>query len=214
MKKNGFTLAEVLITIGLLGVVAAMTLPSLQVNVARQQVGPSLAKAINTLENANKLILQDRGVRSLQAACDLTANDGSLEYLECLADYTAGTIFVPDGDDVTGDAIRLRMKDGITYSTDLSSGIYQTDIANLPRKYSGEHLIIDIDINGNRAPNELGRDRFRVIVDTYGSVLAMGSQEYATYTGDAKTCDRESQPSMYCGGSIVDNGYRVIYQYH
>lgn len=29
MKKTGFTLAEVLITLGIIGVVAAMTLPSL-----------------------------------------------------------------------------------------------------------------------------------------------------------------------------------------
>ena len=31
MRKNGFTLAEVLITIGIIGVVAAMTMPSLVV---------------------------------------------------------------------------------------------------------------------------------------------------------------------------------------
>ena len=36
MKKNGFTLAEVLITLGVIGVVAALTLPLLNQDVASQ----------------------------------------------------------------------------------------------------------------------------------------------------------------------------------
>ena len=46
--KRGFTLAEVLITLGLIGVVAAITLPALNSDIRAQQIGPSLAKAVNT----------------------------------------------------------------------------------------------------------------------------------------------------------------------
>ena len=37
--KKGFTLAEVLITIGIIGVVAALTLPSLNTNVSTRHTG-------------------------------------------------------------------------------------------------------------------------------------------------------------------------------
>ena len=37
MKKTGFTLAEVLITLSIIGVVAMMTLPALMTNVQEQQ---------------------------------------------------------------------------------------------------------------------------------------------------------------------------------
>ena len=48
MKKNGFTLAEVLITLSIIGVVATMTLPALMTNVQEQQARTGIKKAINT----------------------------------------------------------------------------------------------------------------------------------------------------------------------
>ena len=52
MKKNGFTLAEVLITLAIIGVVATMTLPALMTNTQEQQAKTGLKKAINTLTEA------------------------------------------------------------------------------------------------------------------------------------------------------------------
>lgn len=52
MKKNGFTLAEVLITLSIIGVVATMTLPALMTNTAEQQAKTGLKKAVNTLTEA------------------------------------------------------------------------------------------------------------------------------------------------------------------
>ena len=55
MKKNGFTLAEVLITLAIIGVIATMTLPSLMTNTQEQQAKTGLKKAINTLSNAAEM---------------------------------------------------------------------------------------------------------------------------------------------------------------
>ena len=52
MKKNGFTLAEVLITLAIIGVIATMTLPSLMTNTAEQQAKTGLKKGINMFQNA------------------------------------------------------------------------------------------------------------------------------------------------------------------
>ena len=52
MKKNGFTLAEVLITLAIIGVVATMTLPALMTNVNEQQARTAIKKGINTLTEA------------------------------------------------------------------------------------------------------------------------------------------------------------------
>ena len=49
MKKNGFTLAEVLITLAIIGVVATLTLPALMTNTAEQQARSAFKKGINTL---------------------------------------------------------------------------------------------------------------------------------------------------------------------
>lgn len=55
MKKNGFTLAEVLITLAIIGVVATLTLPSLMTNTKEQQYAAALKKGVNTLTEVASL---------------------------------------------------------------------------------------------------------------------------------------------------------------
>lgn len=55
MKKNGFTLAEVLITLAIIGVVATMTLPALMTNTAEQQAKSAMKKGINTFTEAAQM---------------------------------------------------------------------------------------------------------------------------------------------------------------
>lgn len=60
MKKNGFTLAEVLITLGIVGVIAAMTIPTLMANYQKQVWGTSLAAAVSDFENGiGNMIISD-----------------------------------------------------------------------------------------------------------------------------------------------------------
>ena len=65
MIKKGFTLAEVLITLSIIGVVSALTLPNLSSGYSKQVTATQLSKAINTLENANALALQENYVSDL-----------------------------------------------------------------------------------------------------------------------------------------------------
>ena len=89
MLKKGFTLAEVLITLGIVGVIAAITLPTLIQDTTAAQVGPKLAKAVSTIEQANQALLKNEGVNAISDAFP----DGNLilgtndEYTEALTDY-------------------------------------------------------------------------------------------------------------------------------
>ena len=60
MKKNGFTLAEVLITLSIIGVIATLTLPTLMTNINESQNKTGFKKVINTLskiwESCEKLL--------------------------------------------------------------------------------------------------------------------------------------------------------------
>ena len=89
MKKHGFTLAEVLITLGIIGVVAALTAPALVQNAGSAQVGPKLAKAVSTFEIANENLLTTEGSNSLAS---ISATPGpsatSIEnYVDSLSNY-------------------------------------------------------------------------------------------------------------------------------
>lgn len=88
MKKIGFTLAEVLITLGIVGVVAALTAPALIQSAATAQTGPKLAKAVSTLEVANQNLLVAMSADTLVAA-NAFSGDGSDEqnYIDTLSNY-------------------------------------------------------------------------------------------------------------------------------
>ena len=55
MKKNGFTLAEVLITLTIIGVVATLTLPALMSNTQEQQAITAFRKSMNTLNEVAQM---------------------------------------------------------------------------------------------------------------------------------------------------------------
>ena len=97
MKKLGFTLAEVLITLVIIGVIAAMTVPTLMNNTNAQEYRSALKKAISGLNQA------------------LTLNY-ALEGLSA-QDYSSGT-------DLVNDVFKRRMSviDGDTTFTNGCSG--------------------------------------------------------------------------------------------
>lgn len=80
-KKNfffAFTLAEVLITLGIIGVVAAMTMPSLIQNHRKTVVISKLKKMSSTLSQAYQAATEDIGVQPSEDCDDcLKAQDGA-----------------------------------------------------------------------------------------------------------------------------------------
>ena len=60
-KKCAFTLAEVLITLGIIGVVAAITIPSLVTNYQKHVVETKLVKFNSTMNQAVRLSMVDNG---------------------------------------------------------------------------------------------------------------------------------------------------------
>ena len=82
--KKGFTLAEVLITLSIIGVVAAVTIPQLNVNVKERAAIAGYKKAINMLSNigtvtaaAEDFDYSDAAMAEKTASADMRGNDSS-----------------------------------------------------------------------------------------------------------------------------------------
>lgn len=74
-KKLGFTLAEVLITLGIIGVVAALTIPVLMNGFIKNQIGTRLQKTYSMIYQAIKLSENDNGTTNTWDYG--TTNDGN-----------------------------------------------------------------------------------------------------------------------------------------
>ncbi|MBE7705878.1 MAG: prepilin-type N-terminal cleavage/methylation domain-containing protein [Cyanobacteria bacterium SIG30] len=59
---KAFTLAEVLITLAIIGVVAALTIPSVITNYRNQEIETALKSSFTTLANATNMDVRDYGL--------------------------------------------------------------------------------------------------------------------------------------------------------
>ena len=220
MKKNGFTLSEVLVVLGIIGVVAALTLPSLMSDTAALQIGPKLAKAVSMFDQANAGVLND-------AIADHLADTGLLgdskEYINKLTDHLkasgeGGISASPSGCsglDGTIEIGTVTAKDGMIYKM-LYNGSSSSGRAAHKDKIG--HVIVDI--NGDANPNEPGTDIFAFTWWGDGSIKPAGGSNSASgcsWTTDCQGEDAQGNKvsvSNYwaCAGHIFENNLKVKYE--
>lgn len=221
MKKNGFTLAEVLVAIGIVGVLAAVTIPSLVLSIGKNQTAPALMKVINTLESANAYGMREKGVETLEQLAVAVGVNTSTNYLsEILPNYTN---MAKVGYSATSGPLFDKLKSRGTYGT--KDGVV---IMNLGRKTngtasiktSGNYFELLVDVNGSKLPNREGNDIFRLYVDTKGLVIPYGTIAFGNYTSGWKkwqtncpTGKTVPKDPKTCAGAIVDNGGNILYNY-
>ena len=240
-RKCGFTLAEILVTLGIIGVVAALTAPALVNNTRNAQIGPTLANVKTTIENANKAIIYEEGVDSL---ADLLTSAGSYnmnnKYQEYLLKQVRGSASIAmndnsfdskwttyDGTDYSGFAARLSQICGnmFVFSDSITLYIWSgTGVYGARGGFGGSLLYVYVDINGAKVkPNTIGKDIFTFILDRNGTLVPMGSSTLAwllgnedySYDNDGSTYACNSSKvglGTGCAGSIFDNDLKVIYQ--
>lgn len=175
LKKFGFTLAEVLITLGVIGVVAAMTLPTLINNIQGEQYRAKFKKDISLLNQAitmNKA-KYDWDFADISACNDYKSDNpdthksfcsllnGSLkgsyanyiidyEWSESQADYkfdavTPAPLFVPEDYNVSGGGIQYLLPDGSLFMT---QGKWDVECTKTHK------CLALIDVNGIKPPNK------------------------------------------------------------
>ncbi len=146
MKKGAFTLAEVLLTLAIIGVVAAMTVPSLMTSTEDKKLSAAAKKAYNTLQNA---------ITMKQAQTDLTPADTTQgELLKFLMGQTPDNVqvlkFTEEADTV------VQTPDGILFAVDTGTTQCGTGEANESGEFATTKCAITVDVNGSEGPHFSG----------------------------------------------------------
>jgi len=209
-RINGFTLAEVLITLGIIGVVAALTIPTLIANQQKAALRSQFAKSSALINNVVNQLITDKGITDLQVEYCSYYNTSCItpEYAGMSPVQKLAKDFIPYTDNVgsrisdfdyTKNPIDTRPQicnidatvctntvnyhAGLQGSIPYSAAIYLRDgaIINFGAPSAAWPQII-FDTNGNKGPNKFGYDIFYWILK--GTKAVPTSYDY----GDGQDC--------------------------
>ncbi|CDE44744.1 unknown [Clostridium sp. CAG:768] len=220
--KKAFTLAEVLITLGIIGVIASLTIPALINKTNKRELETAFKKQYSTLQQAVMMIktedsldldyenygsdfskrlaaqyksTKDCGTIKFNTGCILKNEDNSFTYYKTFNGNTLMTTCIDDGGFITPDGILLLIEQG-----------------NQAKNITG--YLVSIDVNGYiKKPNKMGYDLFMFQITKDGRVLPMGANDtyWGTKTYRESFCNKNStsdQNGFTCAYyALTDNDY-------
>ena len=207
---GAFTLAEVLITLGIIGVVAAMTMPSLMQNYKRQQATARIKKFVSVINQALISAENDLGPREDWVIEGDASTEGNSDY----AYNFLNTYIKPY---IKSDDIEKRRLFGMNMAT-----LRFVDGSQMSVKV-GACYDIFYDINGEKGPNEKGKDIFVFILcknggcnfnsnQVRGYYCAPTGQQFPTHEQLIDNCKDRNRGS-YCTILLEQNGYEFPKDY-
>lgn len=223
MKRGAFTLAEVLITLGVIGIVAAMTLPIIITKYQKKEAAERLKKVYNNLSQSIIMSEVDNGPIeywnfSITPASffekylqKYMPNILNIRYADIMNDVkykrpngTVENSFTP----LSSNAMVVSLKDGsLLYFP--TSGIYST--------FKG----VFVDINGMKKPNIIGRDFFGFAISinalprkfvpygAYGAAdMPMEDMTRESAKKGSYACSRSGR-GQFCAALIMLDGWEI-----
>ena len=207
-KGLAFTLAEVLITLGIIGVVAALTLPNLVANYKKQVLVTQLKAEVNIIENSFKKILANEGVDDLNNTPLFNVSGFDKDY------YISQTGFSEiSNDSEMAFAQEIRKKNRSNPYTIFylnNGGCFAVGSA----KSSPPYPAVYVDVNCDKSPNSLGYDQFFIKFDRFGQLSLLD----AVGVCNERTRKRYSIGSVLggvighaCFRKVVQDGWKINY---
>jgi len=221
-----FPLAEVFITLGIIGVVAAMTIPTLIQNANEKATVVALKKAYSVLSQAYTLAVNENGTPDTwnltgDAAGNTNLINAVAPYLKLTKNcYQSSGCFNPgvkykqfNGTVRTApidnelDSAKAQLSDGTLLKTWAYGNNVTVGNTLALQSVSGTFMV---DVNGNKPPNQTGVDTFEFYVTKYGIIprgtaaetIANGADD-ATFNVNCK--DKATANGNGCTAWVIYN---------
>lgn len=241
MFKRGFTLAEILITLGIIGIVAAMTIPTLVANGKNQANASTLSSTISDIENALTVMLANESAEDLSETNAFSNTDDFDTFVNYLNNYIkisateadnktfytnagySAPVYLDNTTSVPTGYNTVMLKNGAIIAFNLSPSAVKDEDAveknGLPNKIAS----ISIDVNGASKPNICGRDFFAFEIGANGTLYPYGGREVSIYTngdtsaiwtnedGDYPCTNAVKSLGQGCTARLIQNNFKMDY---
>lgn len=219
-NRFGFTLAEVLITLGVIGILVALTLPILIGNYQKKQFQAGLNKEYSVLLQALDMYKENNGANLSSKDCAFTKSSFKnylQPYLKVLVDCGDSQADVSYLDMcVRNGAWYQKESSYLTYTGYEAAENYFDDgqlvlldgsVLMFQNDGNGGSSYVSVDVNGfKKRPNKWGVDLFTFQLMENGKLLPMGMKE-TDYTYEDVFCSKNSS-NNYNGISCTN---RALY---
>ena len=176
-----FTLAETLIVMGIIGVVAALTIPNLNSSTADKEKVAKLKKVYSNLEDAVGRAEAVYGPMSDWGISNLNGNDDATKVAERLGDFlkvsktcgltTNSACLSTSLKDISGNTVSIY--DGYDPASGNSTYTYKYILADgtgLGIKATSGQIALTVDLDGpNKGASTLGKDIFTFYISSWGN---------------------------------------------
>ena len=227
MKKHlGFTLAEVLITLGIIGVVAAMTIPTLMSNTNSSEMKTAFKKILSAMNQAVTMSVALNYVDFADITQTNTADDSLYQILNDKMHIVRAVLGNGGQDEevkmmgFSTSNYTLFFADGMTLSYDPAHMHHCTNYNVAGR---GNRCVGIVDVNGKRKPNKLsncqanmnqGSNNGYVSADNIASGATVDNKGVShdagvCHDGNAQIIDQFSV--LFKGQQVLPNGYAARY---
>jgi len=225
--KKAFTLAEILITLGIIGVVTALTIPNLIANYQKKTTVAKLKETYSILQQAFKLSQEDNGeVESWNA--NLSGKDFFEQYIK---NYVKYQVVYTSSELQSKTKIPYKYLNGVRNSSRTLNHANSTHFVLINgarisiNGYNDGGKIIHIDVNGLSGPNTVGKDEFIFFLSStdgllpygYGGVNGetFGRNNYsrAIVTGTSNLACAKGKSGYWCSALIMNDGWQIADDY-
>ena len=212
LSKKGFTLAEVLITLGIVGVVAAITLPSISAKIQKNMLVEQLKTFYSSFTNAINLYMYKGGYedfsQTIFADSSVSFEDKKEHFIsEVLEKNLQGkrtNVTIKEAYFKGGTSINL------TYDYVTSKG----SLIKFDKSLWNSLFTIYFDTNGTKGPNRIGLDTFRFYFYN-SSAPKQASEKDNDYAcpqcGDSCVTTQNSLTGYGCWARIMREGWKINY---
>ncbi len=210
-RKVAFTLAEVLITLGIIGVVSAITIPTLIQNYKKHEATSRLKKFYSAMSQAVLLSENDNG----PVFGWREGNNGDIQDENGDYDHNAQADFSWNyWTKYLAPYIKYTKAEKGIYDEENPDKFYETKVwladGTTFTLHNGGTMDVNVDINGEKQPNEAGRDQFGFMINTqekiWGKKHFSATYQYWNRDTAQNECKNKQNPLMSCGRLLeIDN---------